>query len=132
MGNRERDRLRTAEGIMNRRLFLTAATAASFTAGSVSAELSSVVAADPAMAFMNHWNALEKQANALEWDVFEAFYRTNVFPIEKAAKDGDVPIAESAEGAAAMLRKALSWDDMEEMDAHLVRSALAYLERTGR
>ena len=110
---------------MDRRQLFTGAAALAVAA---SVPAASFAATDPALSFIDRWNDLNNTANAMEWEAFEAFYKANVFPIEKAAKNGAVPPAQSAEGAAAMLRKALSWDDMEDMDANLVRSALAYLE----
>lgn len=114
--------------IMNRRGFLGHVGGA-YTAITLGAAASTIIVADPALAFLNRWESLVEAAMGMPAEEQFDFYASDITPIERAVSRGEVPAAESAQGAAAMLRKALSWDDMEEMDAALVTSALKYLEQ---
>ena len=87
--------------------------------------------ADPVLALIQKWDAATAKANSMEWPAFKAFYDENVTPIELAVNEG-LPPATTREGAAAALRKALSFDDLENQDASLVRAALGYLEGSRR
>ncbi len=82
-------------------------------------------ATDPLLAFLNNWTGLVSQPASEDI----TFWKEHVAPIEKTVRDGPLPAATTAAGAAAALEQALSFGDMEAQDANLVQAALAFLNR---
>lgn len=85
---------------------------------------------DPLMAFLTKWDRViaEYEAGRRGTEGDDVFWQAHVAPMEDQCSSGCLPDATTAEGAAAAIRKALSYGDMERQDANLVRSALAFLE----
>lgn len=83
---------------------------------------------DPCLAFVQKWNSVQIECDSVSDEAVDAFYEREVVTFEQIATYGTIPAATTAEGAAAALRKALAFGDMEKQDANLVRAALAYLE----
>ncbi|WP_168990385.1 hypothetical protein [Aureimonas flava] len=85
-------------------------------------------AADPCLAFVTAWDAASDQLAAAPHDAQEDVWKARCEPFDRAAFRGEIPAATTAAGAAAAIRKAINFGDMQEQDEALVRAALAYLD----
>ena len=84
--------------------------------------------ADPCLAFVQQWSAVQDECNRLSLHDDADFYEREVVPFEEVATYGTIPAATTPQGAAAALRKAMAFGDMQQQDANLIRAALAFLE----
>lgn len=89
---------------------------------------------DPFLAFLAAWQEAEQRFNALPYGASdeeddEAFEAT-AGPFDQRCYDGDMPAATTAAGAAAALRKIISFGGIQgqPQDEHLLNVALAFLE----
>lgn len=128
----------TAEGMssISRRKFLRSSAAAVAIGGMTAMTVPAAAVVntpDPILAFIQRWDAVIADYESVRRSAEEenALWKANIAPMEDRCTRGDIPNATTAEGAAAAIRKALSFNDMEPQDANLVRSALAFLEGKG-
>lgn len=126
-----------ASPTVTRRSFLgstAGAGAATITAGSLALPAFAAAApTDPLLAFVTAWEAAIAENAAIaraapDDEAPNAHERTYVAPFLARAESGDVPVATTAQGAAAALRRVLSWDDQEAQDITMIRAALAFLQ----
>lgn len=91
-------------------------------------EACAAVASDPCLAFIQQWTGLQEECNRSP-EAQDNFYEQHLAPFEQMAVEG-IPTATTREGAAAALRKLLSFGDVQgqPQDANLVKAALAFLE----
>lgn len=88
----------------------------------------SIALADPVITFLREWDVAVEGLDTVPAGGSDDYWHRVVEPYESRACEGNIPDATTAEGAIAAIRKALAFNDMENQDASLVRSALAYLE----
>ncbi len=85
-------------------------------------------AADPCLAFVAAWNAAFGSCAAATDDASADVWIAQCQPFDRAAFLGEIPAATTAAGAAAAIRKAINFGDMQQQDEALLRAALAYLD----
>lgn len=84
--------------------------------------------ADPLLAFIERWEAEEKACAALSDSDFDAEWDRRNAPFAAAAKEGTLPRATTAAGAASALRRALRDADLSPSERGQMNAALSFLE----